>query len=85
MNLKELRKDAKLTQKELANRVGCTNRYISALECGRVTPSNQMKLDLLAALHGRGISYRPPVVPFESEKQKRDLRAAWLERGYGTE
>jgi transcriptional regulator with XRE-family HTH domain len=37
--IKELRNDRKLTQEEVADRIGLSQKYVSALECGQKSPS----------------------------------------------
>lgn len=39
VNIKKARKDKRLTQKELAEKVDISRNYISDIECGRYTPS----------------------------------------------
>lgn len=85
MNLRELRKEAGLTQAELASRLGMSYTYIYQLESGKRTLGRNMQRRILEAIQGPGVVYSPPVVPFESEKQKKDLRRMWLEGGYGSE
>ena len=46
MTLKELRKNSNLTQKEVAQKIGVTVRFISALEHGKRNPSDKTKLKL---------------------------------------
>ena len=39
MNLKEERQKKKLTQQQLADKLGITRQTISHIECGRIKPS----------------------------------------------
>ena len=39
MNLKEARQKKKLTQQQLADKLGITRQTISHIECGRIKPS----------------------------------------------
>ena len=55
MNLKQIRKKAKLTQEQAAKLTGFTIRYISLLENGERNPSDKAKKSLAKA-------YRVPVV-----------------------
>lgn len=52
--IKGLRREQKLTQKELATLVGCTKLTISRYECGTRIPSLEM-LERLAAVFGLSI------------------------------
>lgn len=45
-NLKQLREDAKLTQKDVADQTNVTETYISLLENGNRNPSDKMKKQL---------------------------------------
>ncbi len=45
-NLKELREEAKLTQKYVAEKTSVTETYISLLENGNRNPSDKMKKQL---------------------------------------
>lgn len=45
-NLKQLRENAKLTQKYVADRTNVTETYISLLENGNRNPSDKMKKQL---------------------------------------
>lgn len=49
--LRQLRKDRKLTQKELANLIGVKNSVISFYEVGERTPSLEVLIKLSKALH----------------------------------
>ena len=48
--LHEARKEAKITQSELAHRTGTTKSYISRIENGAITPSVGVFYRLIAAL-----------------------------------
>jgi len=85
MNLREMRKEAGLTQKELASRLGMSVEYIRQVEKGQRRPGQATRWRIREALHARGFSYSPPEIPFDNAKQAADLKAMWLERGYGTE
>lgn len=86
MNLRELRKEAGLTQAELARRVGCSPDHINKVERGKVNLADGMAEKIKAALQSnRGVLYKPPSVNFDTEKQEADLKAIWLKRRYGTE
>lgn len=49
--LRQLRKERKLTQKELAGRIGVKNSVISFYEVGDRTPSLEVLVKLSKALH----------------------------------
>lgn len=49
--LRQLRKERKLTQKELANLIGVKNSVISFYEVGDRTPSLEVLIKLSKALH----------------------------------
>lgn len=50
-NVEQIRKDAKLTQAELAERIGVTRQTIIAIEKGNYTPSVLLALKLADALN----------------------------------
>ena len=50
-NVRRLRKDARLTQMQLAERVGCCAAYISRIECGEKSPSLDLLLRLSEVFH----------------------------------
>ena len=49
INIKKARKDKRLTQKELSEKVDISRNYISDIECGRYIPSVE-KLLLIASV-----------------------------------
>ena len=51
MTLKELRQRECLTQKEVAEKVGLTNKFISDMEQGRRKPSDKSKIKLAEVYH----------------------------------
>lgn len=51
INIKKARKNKKLTQKELSQKVDISRNYISDIECGRYIPSVE-KLLLIATVLG---------------------------------
>ena len=51
INIKKARKDKRLTQKELSEKVDISRNYISDIECGRYIPSVE-KLLLIASVLG---------------------------------
>lgn len=51
INIKKARKDKRLTQKELSEKVDISRNYISDIECGRYIPSVE-KLLLIATVLG---------------------------------
>lgn len=51
INIKKARKNKKLTQKQLSEKVDISRNYISDIECGRYIPSVE-KLLLIASVLG---------------------------------
>lgn len=49
-DLREVRRDKRMTQKELAKRVGCVRGHISSIENGRVHPSVEMAKSIAKVL-----------------------------------
>lgn len=86
-DLRKRRKGAGLTQAALATRCGCTQDYISKVECGVMTPGKAMLATIEAALAGKaargGGSYIPPAIPFKDVAEEKALGRIWCERGYG--
>lgn len=57
-----LRRTAQLTQEELAERIGCSPRYIQQIEAGTANPTLVMLgalVDALGVKHGRDLFHRP--------------------------
>jgi len=52
--LREQRLAAKLTQRDVAVRAGCSARYVQMLEAGRVPRRSRVLSDILRVLRERG-------------------------------
>lgn len=57
LQIRKLRKQAKLNQKELAKRLGVKQQYVSKLETGRVNPSLEA-LGRIANIFAKGLEIR---------------------------
>ena len=70
--LKRLRLAEKITQKELARKVGCTPAYISLLENGRVDPSLSMLKKITATLNITIVDFFRPDTEEKTIVRKKD-------------
>ena len=69
MTLKELRKNSKLTQGEVAQKIGVTIRFISALEHGKRNPSDKTKIKLAEIYN---VSLKEIFLACKEQKEKSD-------------
>ena len=84
MNLKERRGDLGISQAEFARRCNVRPSHISAIECGKYRPSEDMARKIELVLAGGRVSgdgskrRRKGFVPFKDEEEKVELGRIWL-------
>ena len=79
-DLKERRKEARLTQAELSRRVGCREARISLMERGLADIDEVMEARLLAGLEGRDRPYDRGYLAISDERMKKWFHELWVER-----
>lgn len=84
--LRQRRLDARLSQAEMARRVGCSRAYICMIEYGRSHPSEDMRERIEQAFKGKWSTKtqqrtwnRRPM----PEDERAELHEIWVRRGYG--